>query len=200
MFASTTWDKMTDADQQSIVKSALERPREFGYHGDNEEMFQTWTVGPTILSRDSSLLEKANAKALVRELEAKPEFEDEWEIVGCSHWAVGWVDHLSFRVKDGEDKPTAILAWLNDWYAALNDYPVADDDLHSEMQWKRQMKQLRDDGAGEHVDEVVRWLDENNYQALESVEDDYLAATEDDIQEAMIALGHIEPTSKPLKP
>jgi len=49
----------------SDIKAALERPANFGYFGGEDDgMFDTWSLGDVIEHRDSGLLDKSNAKAL----------------------------------------------------------------------------------------------------------------------------------------
>ena len=82
------------------VRELLKRPSDFGYSGDIEGMFETWTLGPVIEHRDSDILTKANRKALEQWLESDSSLSSEYQITGANHWAVGWVDHLSYRVLD----------------------------------------------------------------------------------------------------
>ena len=94
----------------SWVREALERPGSFllwGTHPRSEDMFVDWSLGPVIEHRDSEVLDRANARALKRELSSDPSLEDDWMITGCSHWAVGHVDHLSFRVLEPETEDQA---------------------------------------------------------------------------------------------
>lgn len=136
--SKTKKGKKIDPDLLAWVEEMLQRPGSFGYSGDQEGMFQTWSLGPAILTRDSDVLEKANAIALQHHLEelAKKDksLKGEWEITHASHWAVGWVDHLSFHAIDDAGRPTKIAAILKKWFDALKDYPVADENLLSEME------------------------------------------------------------------
>lgn len=118
------------------IADALAMPSDFGYRGDNEELFETWSLGPIIETRDSDLLTRANRVALMRYLESDPSLADDYSIVGASHWACGWVDHLSFRVLDSEGKQTRIARVLAQWFDGLRDYPVADESLWSEMEFE----------------------------------------------------------------
>lgn len=127
-----------DSDRElseAEIADALSMPSDFGYRGDNEELFETWSLGPVIETRDSDLLTKANRAALMRHLESDPSLADDYSIVGASHWACGWVDHLSFRVLDSEGKQTRIARVLAEWFDGLRDYPCADDSLYSEMEY-----------------------------------------------------------------
>lgn len=153
------------------ARRSLKRPDSFAYFGDRRgEMFVTWCLGPIIETRDSGILDKSNADVLRKRLEAIPEFEGQYEIERASHWAVGWVDHLSFRVLDGDGKPTPIARYLKGWFEYLKDvYPIADEDDFSQQQldaeldyfdqqW-RHLDGLKDDlpeDAGAKVHEKLR--------------------------------------------
>ena len=107
----------TDITEKDI-KEALSRPSYFGYHG-NLPLFETWSLGPVIRTRDSNLLEESNANELEKLLEKDESLEDEWDIVGANHWAVGWVDHLAFRVVDENGEPTRIFRIVKGWFDFL---------------------------------------------------------------------------------
>jgi hypothetical protein len=116
------------------IEKALRQPDNFGWFGDND-MFVTWALGPVIEHRDSDVLDRANAKALRNYLAEFPEIEGDWKITSCNHWAVGHVDHLSYRVVDGDGKPTRIARIVKAWFEYLRDvHPVADEDLLSETE------------------------------------------------------------------
>jgi hypothetical protein len=117
------------------ITDALQRPRDFGYFNDVDDgMFVTWSLGPIIETRDSDCLERCNAEALRRYLATMPELADDWRITPCSHWAVGHVDHLSYRViKDGKASKMARI--VKAWFHYLDKvHPVADEDLLTEME------------------------------------------------------------------
>ena len=91
--------------EYSWVKEALQSPGSFALWSDHpyyNEMFDTWSLGPVVNTRDADVLERANWQALQNHLAEDPTLEDDWYITRCSHWAVGWCDHLSFRVLDEE--------------------------------------------------------------------------------------------------
>lgn len=127
----------------SDVREALSRPSDFGYSG-NLPMFETWSLGPVVDQRDATLLAKANWAALQRELTEHPGWEDQWSITGASHWAVGWVDHLSFQVLD-DNGVTKIAEFLKGWFDGLSEYPIADDSLYSEMRYEASIERIEQD-------------------------------------------------------
>jgi hypothetical protein len=132
--------EMTERD----IKEALQRPSSFGYSGDLP-LFKTWSLGPVVDHRDATILAKANWQALAKELERHPEWSEQWAITGATHWATGWVDHLSFQVLDDQGEPTNIARFLKGWFDGLTDYPVADDQLYSAMQYEAYTDRLEQD-------------------------------------------------------
>ncbi|MFA5053850.1 MAG: hypothetical protein WC565_07315, partial [Parcubacteria group bacterium] len=131
------------------IKRALEYPSDFGYSGDNEELFKTWTLGPVIIHRDSDLLTESNHASLLASLRVN--FGDEndddaqWSIEHCNHWAVGWCDHLSFRLVESDGAtPTPIAIWIRAWFDMLENYPVADSEDFSEREYEYALQSISD--------------------------------------------------------
>lgn len=134
-------EDVTEAELEQL----LSYPDSFGYFGD-KDIAGTWALGPVVLTRDSEVLTKANRKALENALEADTKLglisTDDYTITGCSHWAVGWVDHLSFRAVDEDGEPTDMCRWVMRWVHMLEEYPVADDSIFSEMEWEASLDTL----------------------------------------------------------
>ena len=198
MSAATRLDESKVDITPKDIEKALRRPPDFGYNGEREGMFETWSMGPVIQHRDSGILDKSNALALKRYLKKDPSLADDWEIASASHWAVGWVEHISFRVVDPDGSPSRIFRVITAWFNALSDYPVADDSLYSEMEMEASWKWISEEGlhiARRHdyilpddwQDKVMNWWDANDSRALENGGEDqgaspsekqYLAAFE----------------------
>lgn len=121
------------------IKAALEYPGNFGYHGDNDELFKTWALGPVVLTRDSRMFEESNHAALKRVSEylvKENVLNDEnFEFMSCDHWAVGWVEHFSFKVVELDGSPTNEFAFLLCWEEMLEEYPLADEDDLGMREW-----------------------------------------------------------------
>ena len=77
-------------------------------------------------SRDSDALERSNFACMLRELGGE---SDTVQIVHAGHWAVGWVEWIAIH----QDDETA-LRKANAIKAALEDYPVIDDEHFSEVE------------------------------------------------------------------
>jgi len=182
------------------IHKALKRPESFGYSGYNKEMFETWALGPVIRTRDSGLLEQSNADALEDYLQSDPSLEDEWEITGANHWAVGWVDHLSFRVIDENGEPTRISRVIKKWFEDLDGYPIADEEDYSRRELEATvenieqvgMSMVSDDATETWPYDVYSWLSNNYPSEIESREDQGGYPSDDSVKEALEDLGYLD--------
>ena len=122
---------------QADIREALKRPSDFGYHGDLP-IGETWSLGPMIENRDSGPLEKSNAavvRAAFEELFG-PECEDNgWEVTRCSHWAVGWVEHLSFLAIDDSGGPSAQFVEMARLTAEVEENVCLDEEDLCQREW-----------------------------------------------------------------
>lgn len=111
----------------------------------------TWGLGPVIRTRDSSILETSNADAIERiltEAEERGDIgEDTWCITGASHWAHGWVDHVSVLLEENGE-PSRVLVLLQSLLDAILEYPILDDSAFSEAEYE---------AAQAGWSEFVRW-------------------------------------------
>ena len=120
---------------------------------------------------------KSNARALREYLESDPTLAEEWMLTECNHWAVGWVQHLTFRVLDDAGEPTRIFKLVTEWFNALSDYHIADESLYSEMEtdacedyWRAyQHKEVR-----EQVIKLLqdRYMSDDSDEVIESAVDE----------------------------
>jgi len=127
------------------IKRALEYPSDFGYHGGNVDLFKTWTLGPVFVHRDSDLLTESNAACLLASLrEAFPE-DEEWTVEHCGHWAVGWCDHLSFRIVESDGTTiTPVARWIKCFFDMIEEYPVADEDDWSDREYEFALESIQE--------------------------------------------------------
>lgn len=167
---------LNDLEVQQWISKALQRPSSFGYSGDNDQMFETWSLGSVIQHRDSDILDKSNAKSMIATLESDPSLADDWEIVSCSHWAVGWVEHLSFRVIDGDGKLSRVARVIKGIYNALEDYPILDERDFSRMEYEDTIEnienhycrgKLHDDVPEDWASQMFSWFWDNDQAAVE---------------------------------
>lgn len=195
-----SFSKMSEEEIAEWKAEALKRPSEFGYFGDNEELFETWSLGICIENRDSRLREKANASSIKSILKADSSLEEDWEITGCRHWAVGWVDHLTFRVVDADGEISRIARVIKGIFDALSEYPVLDDELYSEMEYDATIVNIGDHYPGssslkEDVPEdwptkMYRWwMDNDEWSAIDDHDDGGGYPSEEQFEECARALG-----------
>lgn len=190
------------------LANAMRRPGSFAYFGEDEEdrkrMFVTWALGPVIETRDSGIMEKANAEALKRFLASDPSLDGEYRFTEASHWACGWVTHLSFHAytsdEDRTKEPTRIACILAEWFRQLDEYPIADEMLYSEMEMEASCEWISEEGprAAERLGfelpeddwqaQVTEWWDAHRSSALESNDDQGASPDDDDWQAAFEAL------------
>ncbi len=193
------------------VREMLAVPDSFAYMGPNDEMFKTWSIGPTIEHRDSPLLDKANRIALIKHLESDQTLADDWEVIGCSHWAVGHCDHLTFKVLEPRAKHekdelpsypgmrvTRIARVLQDWFDGLAQYPCADDSELSRLEYEAMCEYIRSEAKTKKVSElpkdydqqIHKWLWDNRQSDMDTSEG---SVSEDALKEAVKELGFNDP-------
>jgi hypothetical protein len=189
-------DATVDISEKRI-QELLSRPDSF-LPPDIDGLFETWSIGPSITHRDATLLEQANAKALLTQLESDPSLKNSWKIVRCSHWAVGWCEHLAFQVIEkinGNAKPTRIARFLEDWFQGLADYPCADDSLLSELEYNSAIEYLQQEvtvrtGAPDDwADQLRSHLYRHFQDSMEYHSDGTPYWDEDSITASLTALG-----------
>lgn len=180
----------------SEVRKALKIPSDFGYSGDLP-IGETWSLGPALEHRDSDLLAKSNSDALKKYLESDPSLADDWQIVTCRHWEVGWIEHLAFRaVEDDGETPTRIFRVLLEWTSALLDYPVADDSDYARREHEAALENiesegyrfLKDDAPDDWAAKVFSWLWDNNQEELENSDGNGAYPSEFAVLQAMYSL------------
>ena len=125
------------------IEKVLGRPDSYMHFG-RKETFDTWSVGPVALTRDSEILDQANYAVLVASLAAAEKAgdieSDSYELTRASHWACGWVEHLGFLARDEVGEMTKIGRWIHAWLGMLREYPSADDSVLSAMESQESLK------------------------------------------------------------
>lgn len=184
------------------IKEALECPSDFGYSGDNDEMFRTWSLGPALVSRDSDLIAESNSAAMLSELERLAEegeiSEDDWKVVRCRHWGHGWVEHLTFRAVDSDGEPTKVFSYIMEMVDVIQEHVVLDDSDHSRREYEAQLESIEnnapnliDDLPEDWTRKVFSWLwDSPNQPAFSGDDRTFIAPKY--VEEACKALGFAE--------
>jgi hypothetical protein len=119
---------------EELAKSALEKPKDFGYWG-SYDLFNTWGFTGIDQTRDSSILDKSNFKVISDELIKM--YPNDFGIETFTHWACGSIDRLVCRILKSpgditEENISLCFYLAMDWHRQLSDYPVADDDYYHE--------------------------------------------------------------------
>lgn len=154
-------------------------------------------------NRDSGLLTVSNAAAIEKRL--KPFLEADNPDIRSerhTHWACGYVDGYSIRVYGTNGEVTEVYQeWCN-IQQELEGYPVLDDDDYSRREYEATLENIKDglyqvdeadkDKLPEGWErEVYGWLSDNDSGAIENVDDQGGYPDEDELREALTALGYI---------
>ena len=137
---------INDLSEEHVVKMAqlsLTRPDDFGYWG-NVELFNTWGWAGIDYNRDSDILEQANYQAFHRDV--VPSFKDFFTSERMNHWAVGWVERTLVQVLHNDvdgviyDNITGAFCETLVTLEALQEYPILDDELYSDLEWEENIR------------------------------------------------------------
>ncbi len=185
--------------EEKEIRELLQTPANCGVSADHPHAKdpEHWCVGPVVKHRDSDLLTNVNYTKLVEALEDRKDLEGQWEIHRFSHWAVGWVDHLSFRVLDEDGKPSAAFHFVKKWNDDLENYPCADDDLLSEMEYdvaieaieREGSRWIKDDAKEGWASEVYGWLSDHDPGEVENRDGSGAYPSTSSVREALRSLG-----------
>lgn len=178
----------------------------FGLH-DPEHDYEGATIWHT-LTRDSELITKANAKTIEEGMQPFLDGKQAWSF-SARHWAVGWVDGYAVRVRDAAGEFTPAFLYMVETLLALNNYPVLDSSLLSEMEHEATVESMSGtisdlerrlpDDAFTKVEraplDILRFFDDH-YQVFgretEGGDDGYPTPSEAGILAAMIGLKMLE--------
>ena len=162
---------------------------DFAYYGDLP-LGETW--GFTISThRDANVLERSNWEVISEDMLKR--FPQSVETVSCSHWAVGWVEHLAVRMLTTRGKTTKAGEAILEWREALADYPVASDSHYSQMEYDEALENLEwrcspDNPPDDWKEKLFGELHDRNIY----YEEDYFQATDAQLNEVMTDLGWME--------
>lgn len=200
MNRTTTIRQSNNGKARRIVRESKHIP-DFGYHGDLP-LGETWGFTFSV-HRDSDRLERSNWEVISTDLLKK--HPNTVEIVHCGHWAVGWLDHLAVKMIDQNGRITRAGIDILDWLEKLSDYPVADEDHYSELEYTENydnaLESIRSETyRADMVDNlpenwrglVYEWVYENNPDEIQRSEDQSEGWIDTEtIMEACKALGYI---------
>ena len=147
------------------IEDALNRPDSFAYYGDNEDMFKTWGITGPGMHRDSDCLQISNYETIKADLEKR--FPDDVEVICSSHWLVGWSDQIAVRVIDEDGEPTPCFEAVLEWNAALEDYPVADEEDFSRREYEDFLETV------ENISPSFRNYKGDEYEVIDNLPEDW---------------------------
>lgn len=106
----------------------------FGEHWDGWYVFMT-------THRDAEMIDESNWESIKRDIGENPSAAEEQKgllIVEESHWAVGWVQWMGIHETD-----TELLMRADDIKAALDDYPLYDEQDYSNRECEAQWNMIK---------------------------------------------------------
>lgn len=148
-------------------------------------------------NRDSGLLDQSNAAAIEKMLEP---FEDDVISQRHNHWAVGYVDGYAIRVFGQDGKVTDAFAKWQEILESLENYPILDDEDHSEREYEATLQNIKeagrqfvtDDAPEDWAYQVLTWFDENDQRAVECRDDQGGYPTDQQMKDALHDLGWLD--------
>ena len=150
-----------------------------GWNPDETAAEHEWTavgMGPVGQHRDSDCLSRSNFTVIYGDLSAR--FGDSVDVARFGHWAVGWVEEIIFDVGN-EDCERAVAAWRE----KLDNYPVADEDYYSTLEWE----EMRDYLDAE-ISSVYRGMDaipltDAGFEQMSRIACDYVTESASSVEE-----------------
>ncbi len=130
-----------------IIERDLQNCPDFGYFGDRP-LFDTWAMWRGYaIHRDSEILSQSNWEQILKRLHEVGMENEDWEVLGCGHWAVGHIDHIIYN---SECEAVAnLLAQIED---ELDSYPILDESHYSDMQMEAIWKYWAEMSLRERID------------------------------------------------
>ena len=116
------------------------------------------------MHRDSDLLQQANAKTIEKGFSPLLDGKQAWTF-SSSHWGVGWVDGYAVRVRDASGEFTPAFLYMVETLLALEDYPVLDSSLLSEMETEATIADMSNS-----ISDLERRLQKRRAEALMEAE------------------------------
>ena len=98
------------------------------YAASNDPPWSGVDIGPVGRHRDSEALDNSNFEVIYEDL--KTRFPDSVDVVHFGHWAVGWVEEIAYDPGNAD-----LVAAIEEWREKLDNYPVADEEHYSQLEW-----------------------------------------------------------------
>lgn len=164
--------------QDIAEKMVKDRPSNFAYYGDIP-LFKTHAIVYS-QHRDSDSIERSNYRCIFQDL--KKRYPLQVEDFRASHWAVGWMEHITVQMLTKKRKVTAAGKAIIDILNDLDSYCIYNEEDHSELEYTEAHEYIESEGftaeeahkiwcymfdAGNDVGDQIRYRDmENAAKAL----------------------------------
>ncbi len=145
----------------------------FYWRAQPEEGGDDWCIIYTSTRDTADCLTLSNEAVIIRELE---KFEDDFTQESHNHWAVGYVNGFSLRVRDAEGNITEAFKKYCELRLAMESYPVLDEGDWCEREYEAQCEAIEhsrphwaevDSLPEDWVEQVRSWLNEHDPGELE---------------------------------
>lgn len=139
-YIENNWIEVDDSELEAFVRESLERPSEAAFW--DEELYVTHTLAmhtPAWHLTDDYIIDQANYRAALEELE---ELGAEAATVG--HWTYSQFECIKVPMLTEDDEITAAAVALWNIHMRLQDYPVLDEQLWSELEWEVNERAMTD--------------------------------------------------------
>ena len=139
-YIENNWIEVDDSELEEFVRESLERPSDAGFW--DEELYVTHTLAmhtPAWHLTDEYIVDQANYRTALELLEP---YGAEAATVG--HWTYSTFECIKVPMltEDGEITAGAVALW--DLVQGLQDYPVLDEQLWSELEWEVNERAMTD--------------------------------------------------------
>lgn len=108
-------------------------------------------VAPVSITRDSQTLERSNWEVVTNNLENLSKHEETGS-VSMGHWACGWYE--IFLIHESDSKA---LEAADQWACSLADYPIADEEHHSQLECNAVAEYWERCGMRERIEALARF-------------------------------------------
>ena len=162
-YIEDNWIEVDDEVLEAFVREALERPSEAAFW--DEELYVTHTLAmhtPAWHLTDEYIIDQANYRAALEELE---ELGAEAATVG--HWTYSQFECIKVPMLTEAGEITAAAVALWNIQIRLQDYPVLDEHLWSDLEWEVNERAMTDALEWEERQREIEFSDEQKEKISE---------------------------------
>jgi hypothetical protein len=121
---------------------------------------QNWLLAPVAQNRDSGIRTRSNFQVVLKSLEEVAGDNDDVEVHRFGHWGNGWFEIILVR------PDTQAAADAQDWEAALADYPIADENHLSDLEWEAAARIWEQYSWEERIEHIRENRDQFEFSSL----------------------------------